>query len=238
MNLLLLLPENMQSETLAQVSGRQLKHLHTTLTTKVGDHLCVGLLNGKIGTAEVTQLDTQQVTLEIDWHSEAPAALPLTLVIGLPRPKMLKRIIQTSTTMGVKQLYFIHAWKVEKSFWQSPWLTDEKILENCILGLEQAKDTLLPEIHLKRRFKPFVEDELPTISQNTRKLLAHPGEPTACPINIQEQATLVIGPEGGFTPYEVEKFKECGFESVHLGERILRVETAVPALIARLFCPV
>jgi len=196
MNLLLLLPENMQSETLAQVSGRQLKHLHTTLTSKVGDHLCVGLLNDKIGTAEVTQLDTQQVTLEIDWHSEAPAALPLTLIIGLPRPKMLKRI------------------------------------------MEQAKDTQLPEIHLKRRFKPFVEDELPTISQNTRKLLAHPGEPTACPINIQEQTTLVIGPEGGFTPYEVEKFKECDFESVHLGERILRVETAVPALIARLFCPV
>ena len=94
----------------------------------------------------------------------------------------------------------------------------------------------MPEIHLKKRFKPFVEDELPDISQNTRKLLAHPGEPNPCPIDIQGETTLVIGPEGGFTPYEVEKLKECGFQGVHLGQRILRVETAVPALVARLFC--
>ncbi|PCH92113.1 hypothetical protein COB80_00750 [Candidatus Kaiserbacteria bacterium] len=97
----------------------------------------------------------------MNWHSLPPKALPLTLIIGLPRPKMLKRIIQTATTMGVKNLYFIHSWKVEKSFWQTPWLKEEKILENCILGLEQGKDTQLPEIHLKKRFKPFVEDELP-----------------------------------------------------------------------------
>ena len=237
MNLLLLLPENMLTDTSARVSGRQLAHLHETLTTKEGDHLCVGLLNERLGTALVTKLTKVQVDLEINWHSDAPSALPLTLVIGLPRPKMLKRIIQTATTMGVKELYFMHSWKVEKSFWQSPWLTEEKIRENCILGLEQAKDTVMPNIHLKKRFKPFVEDELPSITHNTRKILAHPGEPDPCPIDIQDQTTLVIGPEGGFTPYEVEKIKECGFQSVHLGERILRVETAVPALIARLFCP-
>lgn len=237
MNLLLLLPENMLTDTSAEVSGRQLAHLHSTLTTKEGDHLCVGLLNGRIGTALVTKLTSDIVLLDINWHSAAPSALPLTLVIGLPRPKMLKRIIQTATTMGVKELYFIHSWKVEKSFWQSPWLNEDKIRENCILGLEQAKDTVLPTIHLKKRFKPFVEDELPTIALNSRKLLAHPGEQDACPIDIQDKTTLIIGPEGGFTPYEVDKIKECGFQGVHLGERILRVETAVPALIARLFCP-
>lgn len=236
MNLLLLSPENMLSETTAEVSGRQLAHIHNTLTTKTGDTLCAGLINGRIGTATVTRLNTERVCLEISWHSPPPAALPLTLIIGLPRPKMLKRIIQTATTMGVKKLYFIHSWKVEKSFWQSPWLNEEKIRENCILGLEQAKDTQLPEIYLKKRFKPFVEDELPTISQHTRKLLAHPGEAEPCPINIQDETTLVIGPEGGFTAYEVDKLKECGFDGVHLGERILRVETAVPALISRLFC--
>lgn len=227
----------MLTETSAQVSGRQLAHLHSTLTTKEGDHLCVGLLNERIGTALVTKLSTEVVLLEIDWHSAAPSALPLTLVIGLPRPKMLKRIIQTATTMGVKELYFIHSWKVEKSFWQSPWLSDDKIRDNCILGLEQAKDTIMPRIHLRKRFKPFIEDELPSIASTSQKLLAHPGEPTPCPINIQDKTTLVIGPEGGFTPYEVDKIKECGFQSVHLGKRILRVETAVPALIARLFCP-
>jgi len=148
---------------------------------------------------------------------------------------MLKRIIQTATTMGVKKIYFIHSWKVEKSFWHSPWLNDEKIEENCILGLEQAKDTVMPEIHLRKRFKPFVEDELPDIAKASKKILAHPGESRACPMDIQQQTTLIIGPEGGFTPYEVDKLKEADFEAVHLGERILRVETAVPVLLGRLF---
>ena len=180
-------------------------------------------------------LDSEQAMLDIEWQGAPPSPLPVTLIIALPRPKMLKRIIQTASTMGVKTLYFINSWKVEKSFWQSPWLSEEKLLENCILGLEQAKDTVLPEIHIKKLFKPFVEDELPEISADSKKILAHPGVETPCPINVQAHTTLIIGPEGGFTPYEVGKLEECGFQSVHLGNRILRVETAVPVLLSRLF---
>lgn len=235
MNLLLLLPENMLGPHQAIVKGRQLTHIHETLKLSEGHHLSVGLLNWQIGLASISQLDHEHALLEIEWRSEPPPALPLTLIIGLPRPKMLKRIIQTASTMGVKQLYFIHSWKVEKSFWLSPWLREEKLFDNCVLGLEQAKDTVLPTIHLRKRFKPFVEDELPAISANSLKLLAHPVSDAACPSDIQQQTTLIIGPEGGFTPYEVNKLEAAGFASVHLGPRILRVETAVPVLLSRLF---
>tara|TARA_R110001592_G_scaffold7190_2_gene40575 strand:+ start:25848 stop:26561 length:714 start_codon:yes stop_codon:yes gene_type:complete len=235
MNLLLLQPENMLSENLAEISGRQVQHIHETLNVEAGCQLTVGLLNERIGRATLLDLQKDSARLEIEWTSNSPVPLPLTLIIGLPRPKMLKRIIQTATTMGVKELYFINSWKVEKSFWQSPWLSDEKLLENCILGLEQAKDTIMPKIHLRKLFKPFVEDELAAISEGSLKLLAHPITEKACPANIQSQTTLIIGPEGGFTPYEISKLEEVGFETVHLGSRILRVETAVPVLLGRLF---
>ncbi len=236
MNLLLLEADALRDNRHAHVSGRQLEHIHQVLKLGPGDTLTVGMIGGQIGTGTIRTLSHQYADLDIEWHTEPPPALPLTLILGLPRPKMLKRIIQSCSTLGVKRLYLLNSWKVEKSYWQTPVLEPSQLREYCLLGLEQAKDTILPEVHLCRLFKPFVEDELADISHGTRRLLAHPGVDEPCPIDIQEDTTLVVGPEGGFTPYEVGKLEEAGFTSVHLGPRILRVETAVPVLLSRLFC--
>lgn len=244
MNLLLLAPTDLIDHNTACVKGRQLTHLHKTLRANQGDQITVGIENGLIGKATITELNNEQALLSFECTEPAPEPLPLKLIIGLPRPKMLRRIIQTAVTMGVKDLTFINSWKVEKSYWQTPWLSDEALRENVILGLEQAKDTQLPIIRQQKLFKPFVEDELAALADNTKKLVAHPFGALPCPValnqtgtsnNTNAACTLAIGPEGGYTEYEVSKLNEQGFESVHLGPRILRVETAVPTLIARLF---
>jgi len=54
------------------------------------------------------------------------------------------------------------------------------------------------------------------------------------PSKALEALTLAIGPEGGFIPYEIEKFAERGFAAVSLGPRILTVEVAVSSLVSRL----
>ena len=123
---------------------------------------------------------------------------------------------------------------MEKSFWQSPFLNESSVKEQLVLGLEQARDTVLPEVLLRPLFKPFIEDELPKMIAGTLPLVAHPYATAPCPRDIKRAVTLAIGPEGGFIPYEIEKFTECGFTPIQMGERILSVETAVPALIARI----
>ena len=161
--------------------------------------------------------------------------LLLTLVLALPRPKMLKRIIEAVTTLGIKKIYLINSWRVEKSFWQSPLLDMEELQQHMVLGLEQGRDTIMPQISLNRFFTRFVTEELPLISKDSLKLTAHPKAAHICPTGVNTETTLVIGPEGGFIDIEVDTLTKQGFLSCHIGPRILKVETAVTYLISRLF---
>lgn len=235
MNLLLLRPEQLTSDTRARVHGRQLRHMLEVHGASIGDSLRVGVVDGAIGNAVLADLTDTQASLEISWDQNPPAPMPLTLVLALPRPKMLRRIIQGSVAMGVKRIVLINSYRVDKSYWQTPWLGEEALAEQIILGLEQARDTVWPEIMQRKRFKPFVEDELGAMSEGSRRLVAHPGSAAACPQGVTEPVSLCIGPEGGFIPYEVDLIRDQGFEAVHFGPRILRTETAIPAILGRLF---
>lgn len=235
MNLILVYPKDFINDTQVTLSDHRFLHIKNVHRASINDTLSVGLINDKIGIGTVDSINDTTVTLTLALTSNPPPPLTLTLIIALPRPKMLKRILQTCATMGVKEIILINSYRVEKSYWQTPLLSDEKIQEQLLLGLEQAKDTHMPLVSIKPRFKPFVEDELPALCHNKRALVAHPYTETRCPHSIEESTLLVIGPEGGFIPYEIEKLNAAGCQSVHLGERILRVETAVPALLAKLF---
>lgn len=235
MNLILLEPSDFIGPQQVRLTDRRWQHIQQVHQAKLGDSLRVGLINGLMGQGTVTALEDSGVTLQIALSEPPPTALPLTLVLALPRPKMLKRTLQTIASMGVKRLILVNSYRVEKSFWQSPFLQAAAIREQLLLGLEQARDTVLPEVILEKRFKPFVEDRLPALAADSLALVAHPGAYPACPRQLEQQVTLAIGPEGGWIPYEVELLTQAGFSPVQLGERILRVETAVPVLLARLF---
>jgi len=182
----------------------------------------------------VLGLNREVADLRVELTKPPPPPLALNLILALPRPKMLRRILQATTSLGIKQIHLIGSWRVEKSYWQSPFLEPDKIHEQLILGLEQAIDTQLPEVHLHPYFKPFVEDKLDTIAGDTTRLVAHPVAAAPLPSTSLNDLTLAIGPEGGFIPYEIEKFAELGFAAVSLGPRILTVEVAVSSLVSRL----
>jgi 16S rRNA (uracil1498-N3)-methyltransferase len=236
MNLILLHQGDFIDNTaIVRLQGRRLKHVLEVHRAAVGDELCVGVLNGRIGTGKVLRLDRSVLEMEIRLERLPPEALPLTLILALPRPKVLRRVLRSVSSIGVKRIILLNCFRVEKSYWQSPFLGTVALNEQLVLGLEQARDTVLPEVQLRPLFKPFVEDELPALIAGTYPLVAHPVSATPCPRGIDRAVTLAIGPEGGFLPYEIEKLVAAGFTIVHAGERILSVETAVPALISRLF---
>jgi len=235
MNLILLFDEDLVGPSLVRLTGRRLQHVRDVHRAAVGDELVVGMAGGRVGRGSVLRVDDEALELDIILDREPPPPLPLTLILALPRPKVLNSVIAAAASLGIKRIYLINAWRVEKSYWGSPRLSPENLRQQSILGLEQARDTVLPVIETRRLFRPFVEDESPAIAAGTRALVAHPSAGASSPRNVQEPVTLVIGPEGGFIDAEVASLERAGFTAVTIGPRILRVETALAYLSAQLF---
>ena len=234
MNLIILENDEIY-ESIADITGKKLEHILTFIKPVIGDKLKVGVLNGSIGCGTVTEINEKKITIRIDLQNPPPAPLPLKLIIAMPRPKVLNRLIQNAASMGIKEIFIIKTWRVEKSYWDSPVLDEINLKNQMITGLEQSRDTILPTIKVKKLFKPFVEDELKYIIEDNITLVAHPMSKNDAPRRVKKPVTLAIGPEGGFIPYEIEALEKIGFQPISLGERILRVETALPYIVGRIF---
>jgi 16S rRNA (uracil1498-N3)-methyltransferase len=236
LNLILLFQEDfIEGTSRVRFQGRRLRHVLEVHRASVGDELRVGLVNNRIGTGKVIALSGSVLEMDVSLERMPPQALPVVLILALPRPKVLRRVLRSAASMGVKKIVLLNSFRVEKSYWSSPVLGLESIREQLVLGLEQARDTAFPEVLLRPLFKPFVEDELPGLVAGTLPLVAHPDTSAECPRAVDRPVTLAMGPEGGFIPYEIDKLVAAGFTVVHAGDRILSVETAVPALLSRLF---
>lgn len=213
---------------------RQIKHLNQHLQLRAGDTLKVGVRDGQRYLTEVQSITAQQIMLRPIQTESMPNKVPVHLILALPRPKVLRRMIMDAVTLGVERISLIHSYRVDKSYWQSPFL--QQLDDYVALGLEQAGDTIVPEIQLYKRFKPFVEDVLPTlISEQRPAYVAHPYAEQSMPHAIAHGCNLIVGPEGGFIPYEIELLKKNGCQAMSLGNRILRTETAVSNILGRLF---
>lgn len=234
MNLLLLEPADFFNDTSACIQGNRLNHLLTVLESKVGDTLSAGLINGPCGKATVIDINSESATLSTHFDQQPPLPLPLIVILALPRPKMLRRIFRNVAEFGIKELYLINTYKVEKSYWHTPVLEADTIAGYLKDGLMQAKDTIMPTVYLKNRFKPFVEDELPTIIRNKEAFVAHPYHAEAMPLASNNPRVIIIGPEGGFIDYEINLLLQQGVTAVSMGERIYRVENALTLLSTQL----
>ncbi|MBM4014551.1 MAG: 16S rRNA (uracil(1498)-N(3))-methyltransferase [Planctomycetes bacterium] len=238
MNLVLLLPEDLIERdgpcARAVLHDRRLDHLRRVHRAAPGRELRVGLLGGRQGRATVEAIDATAATLRVVLDTPSPPKLPLTLLLALPRPKTLRRMLQTAATMGIQRVVLMNSWRVDKSYWKSPQLEPAAIAEQLRLGLEQGGDTMPPQVDVERLLVPFAKERLDVLAAGTTRLLAHPAAPTPCPRHRAEPITLALGPEGGFIADEVALFEHHGFAPVALGPRLLRVEQALPALVGRL----
>ncbi len=227
MNLLLLREEDFRPDGTAQLEGRRLLHAREVLRAAEGDVLRVGKIGGNVGTGEVLALDESRLVLRCSLDESPPARPGVDLLLAIPRPKALRRVLPAAASLGVDRIVLLNAARVEKSYFDSHVLAQIEDLLILGLGLEQARDTRLPEVMVRERFRPFVEDELEAIFPHGARLLAHPPAAHAAP-ELAGRAVLAIGPEGGWVPFEIQLLEQHRFTPFSLGPRPLRVEVALP----------
>lgn len=236
MNLLLLQPGEVAADGTATLRDRRLVHAREVLRVQSGDVLRVGVRGGRIGTGVVRARTDDALVLELTLTDDPPPRPGVELLLAIPRPKALKRVIPAVASLGVDRVMLINAARVEKSYFDAKVLTAETLDALIDLGLEQAKDTVPPRIEVRERFKPFVEDELDAWApKDALRLVPHPtATERARAMPADRRLVIAIGPDGGWVPFEVDLLTRHGFAPIALGPRVLRGEVAVPAVIAAL----
>jgi 16S rRNA (uracil1498-N3)-methyltransferase len=235
-NLILLDPAELSADGTAQLTGRRAAHAAEVLRAAAGARLRVGVLGGRIGSGEVVSSARDELVLRVSLEEDPPPRAPVDLLLALPRPKILRKVLRAVASMGVARVALVGSYRVEKSYFGSPLLAPDAIAAELRLGLEQGRDTVGPSVEVHRYFKPFVEDVLDGVFGDARRLLAQPGAASPplglAPLDPEPttpaRAVVAIGPEGGWTPFEAEELARRGFTPFSLGPRVLRVDTAVP----------
>ncbi|HOX44084.1 MAG TPA: RsmE family RNA methyltransferase [Myxococcota bacterium] len=236
MNLLLLEPGELGPDGRVELADRRAVHAREVLGARPGTRLRAGLLAGPLGEAEVLSDDGRRLVLRFRAGAPPPPRPAVDVLLALPRPKVLRRLLAPLAALGVGRLMLTNAWKVERDYFDTHVLGAAALGAELRLGLEQAQDTWLPEVSVHKHLRALLEDELDGLCPGALRLVADPSGRerlhAATAAGAAARLVLAVGPEGGWIERELELLARHGFRLVGLGPRPLRTDVACLALVA------
>ncbi|MCB1101280.1 MAG: RsmE family RNA methyltransferase, partial [Kiritimatiellae bacterium] len=240
MNCTLVQVSDRQGDGLFLVGPEKSRHLRNHLKIGVGSRIVAGVLDGPLGWATVVGDDGVRLKITAP-EGPVPPRPPVDLVLAMPRPKVMGRLWGALASIGIGHLYIIGAEEVEACYFSARTLEPQYRLPKLIEGLEQVRDTRLPEVTVEKSFRRFATGILPNLSPHGIRLLGHPGaahsvrEVLASPACREGRVMLAVGPEGGWREKELDVLSFHGFVPASLHSRALRTDTAVISLLALIY---
>lgn len=258
----------------------KVQHIHKVLKCELGSTIKMGQLEGSLYTGHVVEMTEASVRVRLELvagsdFDRTRQSAGVCILLGTPRPSMIKSISVVTATMGVDHILCVRSERVDKSYLGSKMLRPDELRKNLIHGAEQGVLRQLPVVTafpdpslevLLRDIWPKWEQRLcqenPT--RTLVKLIAEPrmehnliqatslvmrggaiggviglennnnnNNDNSETASFKPMFVLAVGPEGGWVAAEVEMFKGAGFIPFNMGDKILRTETAVIALLSQ-----
>lgn len=211
------------------------RHARTVLRTKAGDHCAVFDGKGREVHAEIISVTRHEVCFRaLSSRFEPEPVTPIHLVQALTKGKSWSLVLEKATELGVTSIHPVLSDRsVSRPHINKGTEKDEKWRQEIIAACKQSGRSRLPRLAPLRSVSAFIETRQP--ADPGLKLIASL-QPGSVPLQtaIREardsgpvpSATIVVGPEGDFTPGEINRFLSSDYRPVSLGSQVLRAETA------------
>ena len=228
------LPSQQWTEPSPQLSEADTHHCAHVLRCEVGDSIVIFDGQGTEAAATIVGFEKKKglhATLAIGARSQtARARCQITLVQAVPKGKNMELIIQKAVELGAARIIPLLS---ERTILRCPDERDalqkqERWQQIAIEACKQCGQNWLPRVEKPCTFKNFFatlsQEQLLLIAslEEERRSLKEVLSASPAPTGV----TIMIGPEGDFTPAESDAAKNFGFQPIHLGPIILRTETA------------
>lgn len=249
MNSLLIYPGELSSEGRVLLVGERARHAREDFHDVVpGVTVPAGIRGGNRGRAtyEVIATDDERVELVFEQTHPPMARTPVRLIVAISRPQTIKKVVQASVFLGVRELFLVRTDRTEKSYLSSRELRSERISGEVDRALEQAGDSVPPRIEVGALLTEVVRAHrgggraffADTAFHPHERSIGFPQAPAkvsmtaatkqdSASVGPEGDTVLLIGPEKGWSERELRLFGDCHLLPLSLGERVLRVDAAV-----------
>ena len=230
MNIILFSPSEVQLP-LARDDFRA-RHILQVLRRRAGDTFDAGLIDGPRGKATLVDVRDDALVLSFVWGEPPSPLSPIRLIVGLPRPQTARDILREGATLGVAAMDFVRTERGEASYAQSSLWSSSEWKSLLVTGAAQAFCTRLPAVRHGHTLAEAIETlpadctRIALDNYESPEALGKVALPTGAPV------VLALGAERGWSADERELLLRRGFLLAHLGERVLRAETACITAIA------
>ena len=217
-----------------ELTGAEARHAATVKRLTVGETVLLADGDGVLAQARALSVDRDRITFEIDWIRDEPDADPrLVVVQALPKGDRADLAVEVLTELGVSEIV---PWSASRSV--SQWRGADKVgrgvakwQRTALEASKQSRRSRVPKVALLAD----IDAVAARLAASAAAFVLHEGAEASLAdqrLPANGEIVLVVGPEGGLSDAELDRFARAGARPVRLGPEVLRTSTAGAAALA------